>query len=127
MVPRCHPDKTHGGYGLCKGCYQRKYKPKDYHRKYRLNRLYGLTLDQFEQMENAQCNLCALCNRPPKGTSRRTKRLVVDHDHKTGAVRGLLCQPCNRALGWFENPEWSTRARRYLRRKVWSIGRSQEE
>lgn len=128
VIPTCHPDKIHGGYGLCKVCYQRKYKPKNYIRNYRLRTIYGMTPEQFEQMEAAQHNLCALCQQPPKGTSRRTKRLVVDHDHETGKVRGLLCQPCNRALGWFENPEWSQRAREYLdRRKVWSLDRSAEE
>ena len=114
VVPTCHPDKQHGGHGLCKGCYQRKHKPENYIRDYRLRTVYGLTPEEFDRMESEQGNRCRLCGEHPKGTSVRTMRLVVDHDHATGAVRGLLCQPCNRALGWFENPDWSSKAKEYL-------------
>ena len=41
----------------------------------------------------AQRGVCAICGRPPK-----TRRLAVDHNHKTGRVRGLLCPWCNRSL-----------------------------
>ena len=52
---------------------------------------------------------CAICGRPPK-----TRRLHVDHDHHTGAVRGLLCHRCNRALVSWVTPDWLVRARAYL-------------
>lgn len=53
----------------------------------------------------AQDNLCALCKQPermrhPKGG---VKRLHVDHDHTTGAVRSLLCSACNSGLGMFKD------------------------
>jgi len=62
---------------------------------------YGLTVEQFDEMMKAQKNKCAVCHK------RETKRhpsgtlfdLAIDHDHKTGKVRGLLCNSCNRALG----------------------------
>lgn len=53
---------------------------------------YGLTREQVEELREKQSNGCALCQR--SGT-----RLVVDHDHATGRVRGLLCIRCNNALG----------------------------
>lgn len=58
-----------------------------------LKRTYGITLDEYEAMSEAQAGVCAICGRPP-----RTRSLHVDHDHKTGLVRGLLCMPCNTQL-----------------------------
>jgi hypothetical protein len=55
---------------------------------------YGLTVDAYDAMVLAQKGLCAICARPP-GDSR----LHVDHCHKTGQVRGLLCGRCNTAIG----------------------------
>lgn len=56
--------------------------------------LYGITPDQIEYMFAAQDMLCAICT--------EAKRLVVDHDHQTGAVRGGLCFRCNNMLGLYE-------------------------
>jgi len=47
-----------------------------------------------------QSGVCAIC-REPRNESERKKYLCVDHDHKTGTVRGLLCDLCNTALGAF--------------------------
>jgi dCMP deaminase len=55
---------------------------------------YGLTIAQYDIMSERQGNVCAICKQTePVGN------LVVDHDHKTGKVRGLLCNKCNRAIG----------------------------
>lgn len=59
----------------------------------RLQRLYGITLVQYNQMCVQQKNRCKICFRPPKALP-----LYVDHDHKTGRVRGLLCFRCNHRL-----------------------------
>lgn len=56
-------------------------------------RLYGITVEQYDEMFEEQGGLCAICRKPPINY-----RLAVDHDHDTGAVRGLLCPPCNRSL-----------------------------
>lgn len=65
-------------------------------------RYYGLTLSEYEAMVAARGGLCDICHRPESMTQRgKVKRLSVDHDHDTGAVRGLLCSACNRALGFF--------------------------
>lgn len=53
----------------------------------------GVTDEEYDRLLAAQDGVCAICGNPPK-----TRRLHVDHDHKTGAVRGLLCWPCNRML-----------------------------
>jgi len=57
--------------------------------------VYGLRDGQYEELYAAQGGVCAICERA-KGT---VKKLAVDHDHKTGYVRGLLCGPCNSILG----------------------------
>jgi endogenous inhibitor of DNA gyrase (YacG/DUF329 family) len=65
-----------------------------------LMRNYGITYADYTVMEEAQDHRCALCDR--KGYTMaeyHILKLVVDHDHKTGRVRGLLCHDCNRALG----------------------------
>lgn len=54
---------------------------------------YGLTADQYDDLLRRQGGRCAICRAKPK-----SKRLAVDHDHKTGAVRGLLCSRCNHDL-----------------------------
>jgi hypothetical protein len=86
---------------------------KRYQREYHLNRKYGLTIGDYERMLADQFGGCAICGRPePEDGS-----LHVDHDHETGAVRGLLCFPCNQAIGAFEEQlDLLTAALRYLRR-----------
>lgn len=56
----------------------------------------GVTFNQREQMAADQNGECAICHRVPGPDERM---LGVDHDHETGRVRGLLCNPCNLILG----------------------------
>lgn len=73
---------------------------------------YGLTPEQFDAIVEAQGGRCRICGDPPTG---RWKRLHVDHDHKTGAIRGLLCVGCNRAIGYLsDSPERARRVADYL-------------
>lgn len=71
-------------------------------RVFELQRNYGLAVERYDEMLAQQENCCAICGKPPKpdGT-RAASRLHVDHDHETGQVRRLLCNNCNRALGYF--------------------------
>jgi len=55
---------------------------------------YGITLEDYNNMYEAQSGLCAICFK-----SSGARRLSVDHNHTTGAVRGLLCHRCNTSLG----------------------------
>jgi len=60
-----------------------------------LRRRYGLTPAAIAEMVNRQGGVCAACGGPPDDQ----RPLMVDHDHATGAVRGLLCNSCNLTLG----------------------------
>lgn len=65
---------------------------------YNMNRKYGITAEEYDSLHLNQNGLCAICN----GTNAEM-RLAVDHCHATGAIRGLLCNQCNRALGLFKD------------------------
>lgn len=94
-----------------------KYDPRK-RRQARLAR-YGLTEGTFDALLAAQDGKCAICGRSDSGTDLHDS-FNIDHDHKTGAVRGLLCQPCNQGLGAFtDNPESLAAAIRYLAK--WGI------
>lgn len=65
-----------------------------------LRSVYKITLDEYDEMVTSQDGKCAICLKVETVTaSGKVRRLAVDHDHTTGAVRGLLCMKCNRALG----------------------------
>lgn len=70
-------------------------------RRSHLKRKFGMTIEQYDEMLAAQGGGCFICGRPP----REDMSLHVDHDHSTGAVRGILCFRCNNALADFgEDP-----------------------
>lgn len=76
-------------------------------------RKYGISLAEREELAERQGLRCSVC-----GTheSQLDKRLAVDHDHATGAVRALLCQTCNLGLGFFkDSPELLEKAAEYVR------------
>lgn len=58
-----------------------------------LRTVYGMMSEQYAAKLGEQGGVCAICWQPPV-----TKRLAVDHDHRTGQVRGLLCSRCNHDL-----------------------------
>lgn len=78
-----------------------------------LRRAYGITVEYYRDLERRQEGKCAICGSEP--TDENRKKLQVDHDHETGKVRGLLCRPCNTALGLLQdNAALVERARCYL-------------
>jgi len=62
---------------------------------YQVKQHYGLEHGEYDKLLTGQGGLCAACRQPES----MKRRLSVDHDHETGAVRGLLCNACNRAIG----------------------------
>ena len=58
-------------------------------------RMYGISVEDYEQMLEEQNGGCYICGKKPEGK----RALDIDHDHTTGKVRGLLCSSHNRALG----------------------------
>lgn len=68
-----------------------------YFRKHRLEHKFGITLEQYDSMLKDQDFGCAICGTTDFG--KRRKYFHVDHNHKTGKVRGLLCNNCNAMLG----------------------------
>jgi hypothetical protein len=65
------------------------------------DRAYGLEPGQYEEILREQCGLCAICREPEHATRQdgTPRPLNVDHDHASGAIRGLLCGGCNKTLG----------------------------
>lgn len=70
-----------------------------------LKRNYGIDLDIYTKMLDNQKSKCGICGSAGFLMNKNTHKvlLVVDHDHKTGKVRKLLCHNCNRALGLFQD------------------------
>lgn len=82
----------------------------DWQKNYDLKRHYGIDLKGFQELEARQGGVCAIC-----GDAERGRSLHVDHNHNTGAVRGLLCTTCNLGIGCFaDDPVRLESAIRYL-------------
>ncbi len=83
---------------------------------YDLKKNYGLSLAEYNAMSERQGHKCAICGQPEGMTIRgKVVRLAVDHDHSTGAIRGLLCSTCNTAIGLLkESPDLFAKALQYL-------------
>ena len=104
----------------CKQCsteYHRQWRHANRHRtpiydrRHHIKHLYGLTEVRYQEMFEAQDGRCAICGRS------EDVRLAVDHDAKTGEVRGLLCKACNLGIGSLDHdPERLRLAAEYLQR-----------
>lgn len=118
---------------MCKACYnkaQRQHrkdnpeKHKEYAERYAdkarvkaRERRYGITEEQYDYMFMVQQGRCSICS--TKDPGRGHKHLHVDHCHTTGEVRGLLCDKCNRGLGYFDDDIISLlNAVEYLKRSI---------
>lgn len=86
-------------------------KIKDYLRAKDMKNL-GRTLGDYYQTVASQGGRCAICMKLP---AKDEKALAIDHDHATNEFRGLLCDLCNRGLGFFrDNPDLFEQAKQYL-------------
>lgn len=117
-------DGRHGRKAYCKTCVLSDPKGKqqrvdgarrwrlanpDRANEIRLKRYYGISLEEFNDLLAQQDGACGVCR------AELTDTPHVDHDHKTGEVRGLLCGKCNRGLGMFDDdPAMLRRAAEYL-------------
>lgn len=82
----------------------------EYGLKTKLN-LYNITKEEYTALQEKQSNRCAIC------CKQSTKSLAIDHDHKTGKVRGLLCFSCNIILGHVkDNIELLEHAIQYIKK-----------
>lgn len=66
-------------------------------------RTYGMSLEDFNFMLWKQNGSCKICKRELKLNKLNGDSAVVDHCHSTGKVRGILCNECNRGLGYFKD------------------------
>lgn len=85
-----NPSARYGRQGYCKPCTNQQRVEKN--RWY----LYGITRAEYLDRLKEQAGVCAIC----LGTNANGRELSVDHDHQTGAIRGLLCSNCNFLLGY---------------------------
>ena len=89
-----------------------EYKPEN-KRNHNLKARYGISAKEYDALLEAQEQKCAICG----GTMDEGKRLAVDHDHDTGAVRGILHVRCNTAIALFkDSPDICRKAAEYLER-----------
>lgn len=89
-------------------------KAKEKHRRVNLRRSFGITPESYDKMLEGQGGCCAICSKPPV-----RKRLAVDHCHRTGRIRGLLCDLCNRGIGMLkDNPVSLRKAAEYLEKSA---------
>ena len=93
--------------------YKGKYKDgkdywcKDCERSHRRFYKYGITSEQYDEILLKQEGCCAICKKHESELKKVGNKifytLCIDHCHKTGKVRGLLCHECNRSLGLFKD------------------------
>ena len=108
-----------GRHSHCRPCrveYERQYRKrnpevvKQTKRGTHYRTTYGITLGEYERLKALCSGTCWICKRPGI-----TRGLNIDHSHKTGLIRGLICHQCNRGLRWFrDNPVDLRSAATYL-------------
>jgi len=81
-------------------------------RKSNLKIKFKMSIEDYNALLDSQNGKCSLCNKTPEENG---KALSVDHNHKTGKVRGLLCDNCNKGIGFLkENTEILQKAIKYI-------------
>lgn len=119
-----HQWGRHGKDSRCKQCQSAKNIAKG--REVRLKARYGMTVDEYNRMFEAQGGRCAICLRPERVTYKgRPRNLAVDHNHRCcpgkdtcgRCVRALLCHDCNHGIGALgDSAETLARASAYVAR-----------
>lgn len=86
-----------------------------------LKKMYGITLDEYNRMSAAQWHRCAICEQQETRVDKAgaVRFMPVDHCHKTGKIRALLCTSCNTALGGFkDDPSLLRKAAEYIEKHL---------
>lgn len=105
----CHRERARGYWKI-------KPLPKDAQRERNLRKSFGIGVEDYNKLLEAQGWCCAICGAEQCVTG---KNFAVDHDHRTGKIRGLLCQFCNTALGKFQDSKKTLlKAIEYLERNT---------
>lgn len=106
------------GSGKNKKFYDRQWASQnpDKRRNSRLKRVYGISLEQYNEMFQKQNGCCAICLQPETRIfAGKISLLAVDHCHISGKIRALLCDNCNKGLGHFkDNQQVLRNAIKYL-------------
>lgn len=110
-----HPERINASHRRYKALHSEKVR--NYGRKFEYLHDFGITIADYDRMFTAQNGRCAICKRHQ---SEFKKRLAVDHNHITNAVRGLLCDPCNRGLGMLGEKNLE-QALDYLKKEFYGI------
>lgn len=108
------PKGALGRHSYCAKCYNARYRgkdrkkyPKEQKRDWQLRHRYGLSAADVQTLLDSQGGTCAICRKAPK-------RPCVDHCHKTGKVRGVLCHRCNIFAAAFDDESYRIQAMEYL-------------
>lgn len=115
----CNTDKPLFDFHFRKDNNKYRTNCKDCRNKAEAARRYNITVGEIDAMRDRQDNSCAICKTKAENiphASFTTNPLVVDHNHETGKVRGLLCPTCNAGLGHFkDNLSMLVAAAEYIR------------
>ena len=100
-----HRNTDHGKKGLysrcktCKNKYNKKWKKDNpnWQKNNKLQKKYNISFEDMNNLLDEQNNKCKICGREFNGIES-----CVDHNHKTGKVRGMLCHACNMGIGYLK-------------------------
>lgn len=86
---------------LCEAQRRLRASRPNYHRANNLKQRYGISIDEYQTLLTSQNSTCPICKVEISDTLeyKRQRTVVVDHNHDTGEVRGILCWSCNLVLG----------------------------
>jgi hypothetical protein len=100
----------------CKNCNKSRVKTPENARKYLLEKRFDISVEQYEKILQDQGGVCKICKNPEtRKFNGKTTSLSVDHCHKNGKIRGILCDKCNNGLARFrDNCEYLRSAIIYL-------------
>lgn len=100
-------DKFASGKNVCKICMRKlqkewRLKNPESLTKYAVKRNFDISLEEYKTIFKQNNYQCAIC-KATRNKGYKNYKLAIDHDHKTGKIRGVLCFPCNKALGFMED------------------------